>query len=255
VDSTPLAILGPLSANRINITATGAIGLASDITTGQVASGGGAVLTVQAAADGSSTFAAAANVLPLGSTRSSLTVNMPSQGGTIYFAGLGAASTDVVLNLGSGNASGQVNVGNLTVNGSGGRVDFTNSIVQGQSGSAAAVLAQSNPPNNTDYLLNGCEIGIGCSSAPPGGSRGPTVGVNQQFIILTRQAVSVSSGIGNIVSSLIEDATTAAFQSAQQNNQPGVPILNPMRDLASGPLRDRQEDPDLLLPNVSEKDY
>jgi hypothetical protein len=66
---------------------------------------------------------------------------------------------------------------------------------------------------------------------------------------------TVSSGVGNNVSTLIEDATIAAFGSAQQNNQKGVPILNPMRDLSSGPLRDRQDDPDLLLPNVSEKDY
>ncbi len=69
------------------------------------------------------------------------------------------------------------------------------------------------------------------------------------------QGVSVSSGISNIVSSLIEDAGIAPFQSAQETNPRGVPILNPMRDLSSGPLRDRQDDPDLLLPNVSEKDY
>jgi hypothetical protein len=59
----------------------------------------------------------------------------------------------------------------------------------------------------------------------------------------------------NIVSSLIQDATAGLVQSGQEANPRGVPILNPMRDLSGGPLRDRQSDPDLMLPNVSEKDY
>jgi hypothetical protein len=54
---------------------------------------------------------------------------------------------------------------------------------------------------------------------------------------------------------LVDDASIAPFQSSQETNPRGVPVLNPMRDLFSGPLRDRQDDPDLLLPNVSEKDY
>ena len=53
----------------------------------------------------------------------------------------------------------------------------------------------------------------------------------------------------------ITDASVAPIQSTQETNPRGVPILNPMRDLSGGPLRDRQSDPDLLLPNVSEKDY
>ena len=72
---------------------------------------------------------------------------------------------------------------------------------------------------------------------------------------LLAQGVSVSSGISNIVSSLVEDANAALVQNAQEANPRGVPILNPMRDLSGGPLRDRQSDPDLMLPNVSEKDY
>jgi filamentous hemagglutinin family protein len=174
-------------------------------------------------------------------------------------ANLDAPFTNFTLNLNAGSATGQLNVNTLTINGSGGTVTFENSLVGGLTGSDAAKAAQSNPSNNPDYLLNGCEIGVGCTvvSSPgsPGSPKSNTVGVNQQFVIITRQGVSVSSGIGNIVSSLIEDATTAAFQSAQQSAQKGVPVLNPLGNLASGPLRDRQDDPDLLLPNVSEKDY
>jgi filamentous hemagglutinin len=168
-----------------------------------------------------------------------------------------AQTTNFTLNLNAGSATGQLDVSTLTVNGSGGTVRFESSSVGGLTGSDAAKAAQSNPPNNPNYLLNGCEIGVGCTvvSGGPGGSKGNTVGVSQQFVIVTRQGVSVSSGIGNIVSSLMEDATTAAFQNAQQSSQKGVPVLNPLGNLASGPLRDRQDDPDLLLPNVSEKDY
>jgi hypothetical protein len=89
-------------------------------------------------------------------------------------------------------------------------------------------------------LVNGCEIGVGCTSLTP---------------VLLAQGVSVSSGISNVVTSLLEDVSTDPFQNSQQSGPRGVPVLNPMRDLASGPLRDRQDDPDLLLPNVSEKDY
>jgi hypothetical protein len=52
----------------------------------------------------------------------------------------------------------------------------------------------------------------------------------------------------------VNTASVAITQS--QRAQPrGVPVVNPLRDLANGPLRNRQDDPDLLLPNVSEKDY
>ena len=79
-------------------------------------------------------------------------------------------------------------------------------------------------------------------------------------LLVTSQLIqignTVSSGLYTNVTTLAEDAATAPIQAAQQQSSTrGLPILNPMRDLSNGPLRDRQEDPDLLLPNVSEKDY
>ena len=262
-DAVPLTIDGPLIARAIGITATGSITLASDITIGGLpsftttiptvlttdllASGGGASFTVLPDTGGNSSFTANARVLSLSGTRTSVFVTMPAQGGNVDLTDLNAPSTDFVLNLGSGNASGQVVVGNLAVLGAGGHVNFTNSTVQGFTGSAAALAAQSFPPANPLYLVNGCEIGVGCNPTNPGPRTGP--------LGLLAQGVSVSSGISNIVSSLITDASVAPIQSTQEANPRGVPILNPMRDLSGGPLRDRQSDPDLLLPNVSEKDY
>jgi hypothetical protein len=240
VNSLPLTINGPLSANRIAISATDSISLTSALSTGAVTNGGGASFTLMPAANGNSSFQAATDILPMNGSSASLTVTMPSKGGNIDFTNLDGPSTDIVLNLGGGSAAGKIDVGNLTVNGSGGTVTFTGSTVQGFSGSAAAAAAQSNPPNNPAYLVNGCEIGVGCVTTLLSG---------------LAAGVTVSSGIGKIVDALIDDATTAAFQDSQQDSLRGLPFLNPMRDLAGGPLRDRQNDPDLLLPNVSEKDY
>ena len=182
-------------------------------------------------------------------------VSMPPQGGNVGLTNLNAPGTELLLNLGSGNASGQVNVGSLFVLGAGGQVNFTNSTVQGFTGSAAALAAQSFPPANPAYLVNGCEIGVGCDHRCLRQPRRRPAATSDNTWELLAQGVSVSSGISNIVSSLIEDASVAPVQSAQETNPRGVPILNPMRDLSGGPLRDRQSDPDLLLPNVSEKDY
>jgi hypothetical protein len=259
VDSVPLTINGALTARTIAIIATGSISLASDITTGglpifttavpaditanPLGTAGGAFFFVSPDAGGNSSFTANSKVSSLNDAAASLFVSMPAQGGNAVLTNLNAPGTDFLLSLGSGNASGQVTVRNLVVVGAGGQVNFTNSTVQGFTGSAAALAAQSFPPANPAYLVNGCEIGVGC-----------IIPLTTNLGVLA-QGVTVSSGISNIVSSLIEDAVAALVQSAQEANPRGVPILNPMRDLSGGPLRDRQTDPDLLLPNVSEKDY
>ena len=153
---------------------------------------------------------------------------------------LNAPGPCFVLNLGSGNASGQIDVGGLLVLGTGGQVNFTNSTVQGLTGSAAALAGVSVPPANPKDFLDGCVIGVGCGAPPPQvpPPLPPIPPVVQLPPIL--QGVSVSSGILNIVSSLIEDASAGLVQSGQEANPRGVPILNPMRDLSGGPLRDRR---------------
>ncbi len=112
--------------------------------------------------NGNSSFAANTHVSSLNGTGTVLFVSMPPQGGNVGLTNLNAPGTELLLNLGSGNASGQVNVGSLFVLGAGGQVNFTNSTVQGFTGSAAALAAQSFPPANPAYLVNGCEIGVGC---------------------------------------------------------------------------------------------
>ena len=178
VNSVPLTMDGALTARLIFITATGPISLAGDITTGGLASFttvptdplaglGGAFFIVLPDAGGNSSFAANSNVASLDGTGTVMFVSMPPQGGNVGLTNLNAPGTELVLNLGSGNASGQVNVGSLFVLGAGGQVNFTNSTVQGFTGSAAALAAQSSPPANPAYLVNGYEIGVGCLPITP----------------------------------------------------------------------------------------
>ena len=203
VDSIPLTINGALTARLIVITATGSISLASDITTGglanfttvptdPLASLGGAFFIVLPDASGNSAFAANSNVASLDGTGTVMLLSMPPQGGNVGLTNLNAPGTELFLNLGSGNASGQVDVGSLFVLGAGGQVNFTSSTVQGFTGSAAALAAQSFPPANPAYLVNGCEIGVGCIIVPPPPPPPPPP---PKDLGLLAQGVSVSSGI------------------------------------------------------------
>ena len=155
-----------LSAIKISVSASGAISLQSDIATGAAASGGGALFTVSPDTTGKGAFRAATSVLPLNGGAATMTVSMPSQGGTVDLTSLNGPSTDLVLDLHTADAAGQINVSNLNVIGFGGKVAFTDSTVHGLTGSAAAVAATSSPANNPDYRVNGCEIGVGCIVPP-----------------------------------------------------------------------------------------
>jgi filamentous hemagglutinin family protein len=279
VDALPLQVAGPLSANRIGISATGILALEGNVATGATANGGGATFTVLPDVAGDAIFVAVnlplvpaaavaslsslnflpITVSPLNGPTATVAIDLPPSGG-ISETLLNGPSTDLVLNLGSGNAGGEINVGSFVVNGAGGFATFTNSTVGGLTGGAAATAAQSNPPNNAQYTLNGCEIGVGCvAPITPITPVTPVVPITPITPPIQNgnlaQGITVSTGIANIVSLLADDATTAAVQSAAQSSTRGLPIVYPMRDLANGPLRDRQDDPDLLLPNVSEKDY
>jgi hypothetical protein len=276
VDAAPLEVIGPLSANRIAISATGILALEGNIATGATANGGGASFTVVPDAVGNAILVAVnlpllpsdvaaklsslafmpITVSPLNGPTATVTIDLPPQRGVAEML-LNGPSTDLVLNLGGGNAAGQINVGSFVVNGSGGLTTFSNSTVGGLTDGAAAVAAKSNPPDNAQYTLNGCEIGVGCVTpvapvSPPITPVTPVAPITPPLIPVNNLAagITVSTGIGNIVALLAEEAAAHATDSTR-----GLPFLYPMRDLANGPLRDRQDDPDLLLPNVSEKDY
>ncbi len=363
-NSSGLSINGALSAGTIIINAVGILALSGQLATGSIFSNAGAQLTVSGDSFGNATFTtiagSAAGAAPLtGYTTADLGIVLTGQGNNANFAGgLNAPQDNLTLNIGSGFATGNLNVANLFVNGSGGSTSFTNSTVQGQTGSqAAAVSFQSGTTLSSNYLLNGCVIGSPtCAMAtvttpvvttpvtttpvvttpvvttPPVDTTAPVatppvdttpatpapvttspVAAPPAPIIITAPAPEptpapppaaiaptqtaptttaptttaptttaptttagalaaaggltaeqgeaiattgndAAAGVSAIVAAEVNTASVAITQS--QRAQPrGVPVVNPLRDLANGPLRNRQDDPDLLLPNVSEKDY
>jgi hypothetical protein len=44
-------------------------------------------------------------------------------------------------------------------------------------------------------------------------------------------------------------------QGQARTEQRGVPLVNPLGEMSRAPLRNRSADPDLVVPNVSERDY
>lgn len=208
---------------------------------GSIGSGGGSI----AIAD-----AIALTVGGLGLTTNVLTITAP---GVIFGDFIGPGSR-VTLNLQSGTASGTLDVGALQINGQGGSVNFTNSTIGNVSGQPAAGRATISPATNANYQLNGCTIGLATCMAVVATTTVTPPSTVAQTPGPDRAAIAVSDGIANIVASEINAVSLGAIAQSRRSDR-SLPVINPMRDLSGGPLRNRQDDPDLLLPNVSEKDY
>jgi filamentous hemagglutinin family protein len=66
-------------------------------------------------------------------------------------------------------------------------------------------------------------------------------------------------GTGGTNTADTSTATTGPVGTGEQGQarteQRGVPLVNPLGEMSRGPLRNRSADPDLVVPNVSERDY
>lgn len=119
--------------------------------------------------------------------------------------GLQGSTTWLILSLGSGTASGQINVRSLDIlgSGNGGSAQLTG-MVNGLAGPEAAAEAGIQPSPNTDFRINACAIhSVNC-------------------VLLPTQ---------------------------------GVPVANPLNQINIGTLFNSNEEEDLLLPIVSNRDY
>jgi filamentous hemagglutinin len=223
VDSGPLQLGGALSAPELAITATGQLILAGGtITTDGLplsqqtlpaASLPGSFLQVLPAANGTAvlTQTGTTTVLPLSGTTATLRLDLPSSG-ALTLNGLNAPSTNLVLALGTGKATGTLNALNLTVLGAGGSATLFGE-VGGRVGTVAAQVSKISPEVSEIYTLNGCAI-MAVSCAP------------------ARSFLTSVLTIGSIL-------------------RPDEVVLNVL-DLAVTHDRD---DPTLLLPNISNRDY
>jgi filamentous hemagglutinin family protein len=212
-DSQPLTLQPPLAADFIAISAPGSVTLAGgSVTTGglplasQAAGtapqGPGSYIHVTGAG---ATFRQTGNTsIDPASGYATATLRIQTDGiGSILLESLAAPRLDLILDAGTGNSSGSIVVGGLTVLGSNGSAALTG-LVDGFGGKVAARVSNITPTANRNYQINAC----------------PLQSVN--CVVLSVQAVPVPA------------------------------VLN---DVAIGALAAPPDDPDLLLPNISDRDY
>ena len=180
-DETALTINGPIAADFLNISAVGQITLAGNIATlgaplaqqsGATPAPAGSTLTVVTEPTDSESFAGFAAFVQTGTSMltdqpgTTLRIQLPAAGGTATFANLAGPGANLVLGLGSGTATGAMQVGGLLVLGAGGSAALTGSVA-GVTTAAAAALGQITPAVNAAYTFNGCAIGLAaCAPAP-----------------------------------------------------------------------------------------
>ena len=177
-DAAGLVVTGPLSAPSLSVSAVGTLTLAGGTiqTTGQVTTPGqasaaigapGADFTVSPDGNGRADFIQTGTtvVTSLSGGSNDLRVDLPAAGGTATLSDLRAASSNLILSLGSGSAAGALDAGQLVLLGAGGQATL-NGQVAGLGGEAAAQTAQLRPASDARYTLNGCAIGVGCTTTP-----------------------------------------------------------------------------------------
>jgi filamentous hemagglutinin family protein len=178
-DASALIINGPITANFLTITATGRMTLAGNIATigaplsqqgGPTPAPGGSTLQVVAGAGQSATFVQTGTVMLTDPPNTTLRIQLPATNGTASFANLDGPGANLVLGLGTGTATGTMEIGGLLVLGQNGSATLVGSI-DGVTTKAAAALGQITPATNPSYTFNGCEIAVlGCTTitTPPG---------------------------------------------------------------------------------------
>ncbi len=212
-----LQLGGTLAAPTLTVTAVGRLALAGGTihtNAGQPA----ATLQVLPGADGTASFVqtGTTSVAPYAGGASLLRIVLPASRGTLTLDNLQAAATDVVLSLGTGTATGTLNVANLTVLGAGGSAAFAGEAA-GRVGTDAAQVSSISPQVSAVYTLNGCSIAAVTCTA--------------QTSVLT--------------------STIATSLQASSLIRPDILTLDVL-DLSV--TRDR-DDPTLQLPNISDRDY
>ena len=154
-----------------------------------------------------------------------LALDLPGSGGAVTLTDLTAGNSAVTLNLGSGSASGSLTAGSLAVNGSGGSATLTGTVA-GQVGGSAATISTIAPAVSAAYTFNGCVIATACTTvAPP---------VTLELLAIPQLFPKsfATSLLGNVL-------------------QPNLFTI----DLITVGIARDPTDPELVLPNISDRDY
>jgi fibronectin-binding autotransporter adhesin len=168
-DTGPLTIAGPLSAQYIAITALGQVTLIGTIATmgvpvaqqsGAQPATPGSFIDVLSGAAGSGRFVTTglAAFVPLGAPTATVRIDVPGNGGLMFFDPPFAPQVFLVLDTGVGGRSlGTLDVGGLLVLGTGGSATLFGT-VDGLGGFGAAAVSQISPHVDAAYTFNGCAI-------------------------------------------------------------------------------------------------
>jgi hypothetical protein len=149
--------------------------------------------------------------------------------GAITLAGLNVPGGNLILSSPGGVLTGNLAVGNLLVLGTTGSSNLFGS-VQGITGPAAAAVAQIQPAINDAYLLNDCVI-----ASPVCGQIGGLTGIGD----LTQTPLL-----------LLPDQDIDQLALASQTSVQPLVI-----DLSFPPTLPGEANPEIVLPNVSSRDY
>ncbi len=271
-NAMPLVVTGPLSAGVLRLTGIGRVTLAGgSIATDGSQLGGGdtnpfplltdSVITVIAGADGTAQLlqTGTTTLAPIRATQRSfgdslatLRLALPDRGGTLQLSDLEGPSTTIVMQLGSGTATGQVNLGGLIVLGSGGSATLTGS-VQGLSGFAAAGAAAIDPGLNAAYTINGCAVATATCGAvlePPPPPVATAAAPTQPDL----------SDTTPILQDPVYALGSLAGQEAENDDQSSLDARARTRAttllaVTVAPPPGQSTDPDVLVPNISGRDY
>lgn len=249
-DSTPLVIAGALSAPYLAISAVGSMildggsiattGLPPARQSGAAPTAPGSFLQVNPGPDGSGLFTQIGTTMvsPLGGAPSTLRIGIPSDPGTLTLSDLVAPQTTIILEIGSGTATGTLDAAGLLVLGQGGSASLAGTI-NAIGGSDAAAIAGITPSPDILYEFNGCEIATGCLAL-----------LTTQFDPLS-QPVAYSILRPDIEAGSLSDPVFDDDDRHRRANK--TPLLTlELLDLAVGR---NDDDATIQLPNISDRDY
>ncbi len=176
-DATPLTLAGPLASDYIRISATGTLIWSGDLTTLGLSryqqdfpapTDPGTWLEVVAGPNGTAQIlqTGVVHVFSQDAAISTVRLQLPTTGGTIAFSDLEAPTTDLLLFIGAGTATGRIDVADLLVSGRLGGTELTGD-VRGLVGSAAARESELAPFLDSNYRINSCPIqSVNCILLP-----------------------------------------------------------------------------------------
>jgi hypothetical protein len=250
-DSVPLTVTGPLSADEIGVSARGSIVLVGGTVTtlglpvaqqlGGQPAGPGSFFQVLAGPDGTGQFVqlGATTIVPSNGIAPTLRIQVPDTGGSIVLNDLVGPAANLVLATQSGSMNGNINVASLNVIGTTGSANLFGTVA-GITGQAAAPISNITPAINSNYLLNLCVImAPTCGGALPPGF----TDLNPQLLLPEEDQLTETA------------IASGAVRLFLLLGQPLLAAVTP-ECRTVGSLETLTTDcGELLLPNISDRDY